>query len=88
LLSGKELVEAPVESATGALARYVSSVETKNFQPVNITFGLLPPLSEPEARRTRKKSERRKMQVELGLQKWVAWLQEIHPKEMAYTSAE
>ena len=88
LLSGKTLVEAPVESATGALARYVSSVETRNFQPVNITFGLLPPLPEPEARRTRKKSERRKFQVELGLQKWVAWLQEIHPKEMAYTSAE
>ena len=86
LLSGETLVEAPVESATGALARYVSSVETKNFQPVNITFGLLPPLSEPEARRARKKSERRKLQVELGLQKWVAWLQEIQPKEMAYTS--
>jgi methylenetetrahydrofolate--tRNA-(uracil-5-)-methyltransferase len=88
LLSGKELVEAPVESATGALARYVSSVETKNFQPVNITFGLLPPLAEPDARRTRKKSERRKLQVELGLQKWIAWLQEIHPKELAHTSAE
>ncbi|HSE22426.1 MAG TPA: methylenetetrahydrofolate--tRNA-(uracil(54)-C(5))-methyltransferase (FADH(2)-oxidizing) TrmFO [Pyrinomonadaceae bacterium] len=88
LLSGKDLVEAPVESATGALARYVSSVETKNFQPVNITFGLLPPLSEPDARRTGKKSERRKLQVEVGLQKWIAWLQEIHPKEMAYTSAE
>jgi len=86
LLSDETLVEAPVESATGALARYVSSVETKNFQPVNITFGLLPPLSEPEGRRARKKSERRKLQVELGLQKWVAWLQEIQPKEMAYTS--
>ncbi|HEY9500960.1 MAG TPA: hypothetical protein VIR01_04940, partial [Pyrinomonadaceae bacterium] len=86
--SGKSLVEPPVESATGALARYVSSVDTSNFQPVNITFGLLPPLTEPEARRTRKKSERRKQQVELGLQKRIAWLQQIHPLEMARSSAE
>src|SRR5678816_2437531 len=70
LSSGKSLVEPPVEGATGALARYVSSVDTSNFQPVYITFGLLPPLTEPEARRTRKKSERRKQQVELGLQEW------------------
>jgi methylenetetrahydrofolate--tRNA-(uracil-5-)-methyltransferase len=88
LSSGKSLVEPPVESATGALARYVSSVETSNFQPVNITFGLLPPLTEPEARRTRKKSERRKQQVELGLQKWIAWLQQIHPLDMARSSAD
>jgi methylenetetrahydrofolate--tRNA-(uracil-5-)-methyltransferase len=85
LLSNQPLVEAPAESATGALARYVSSVETTNFQPVNITFGLLPPLSEPEARRGRKKSERRKLQVELGLQEWRVWLQQIQPTEVACT---
>ncbi len=40
-LRGEDLIVAPYSSAVGALCRYVSSVETKNFQPVNITFGLL-----------------------------------------------
>src|SRR6266566_3256781 len=37
------LIQAPPLSATGALARYVSNAQTKNFQPVNITFALLEP---------------------------------------------
>ena len=41
---GKELLLAPPRSAIGALARYVSGAETKNYQPVNITFALLEPL--------------------------------------------
>src|SRR5581483_9378378 len=42
--NGEELLIAPPRSAIGALARYVSSAETKNYQPVNITFALLEPL--------------------------------------------
>jgi len=76
LLANESLIEAPARSAIGALARYVSQAETKNFQPVNITFGLLPPLPEHEQHRVRKKSERRKLQVELALKEWDAWLQE------------
>src|SRR5215210_2237060 len=34
LSAGKPLVTAPTTSAMGALARYVSSAETKNYQPV------------------------------------------------------
>nr|MBA3694967.1 methylenetetrahydrofolate--tRNA-(uracil(54)-C(5))-methyltransferase (FADH(2)-oxidizing) TrmFO [Acidobacteriota bacterium] len=40
LARGENLIVAPTNSAIGALCRYVSNVETKNFQPVNITFGL------------------------------------------------
>jgi methylenetetrahydrofolate--tRNA-(uracil-5-)-methyltransferase len=40
----ESLLTAPRLSAIGALCRYVSQTETKNFQPVNITFGLLEPL--------------------------------------------
>src|SRR5258708_1805206 len=43
LLGGKELLVAPPRSAIGALPRYVSTAETKNYQPINITFPLLPP---------------------------------------------
>jgi len=82
--SGAELLEAPAYSATGALARYVSHADAKNFQPVNITFALLPPLLEPARRKVRKKRERREMQVELALKEWAEWLQQNHtPQEMA-----
>ena len=40
ILQNKEMLTAPSNSAIGSLCRYVSNVETKNFQPVNITFGL------------------------------------------------
>jgi methylenetetrahydrofolate--tRNA-(uracil-5-)-methyltransferase len=58
------------------LARYVSQTETKNFQPVNITFALLPALVEPEHRRIRKKRERRQLQIELALKEWDEWIRQ------------
>ncbi len=83
LAFGRGLLEAPPRSATGALARYVSQAETRNFQPVNITFALLPPLPEPVQRGLRKKRERRQLQVELGLEEWKAWLQQNHKRNEA-----
>jgi methylenetetrahydrofolate--tRNA-(uracil-5-)-methyltransferase len=83
---GRNLIEAPAASATGALARYVSQADTKNFQPVNITFALLPPLDETARRTVRKKYERRKLQVELALKEWTEWLGKNH-KEAAQISA-
>ena len=80
------LIEAPTRSATGALARYVSQTETKNFQPVNITFALLPSLDELEHRRIRKKRERRQLQVDLALKEWDEWLQKNLKSRMASQS--
>src|SRR5207248_3230137 len=51
-------LEAPSKAATGALARYVSGADSKNYQPVNITFALLEPLAEDERRRFKRKRER------------------------------
>jgi len=76
LAHGDTLTVAPVSSATGALARYVSQTETKNFQPVNITFALLPPLPEPEQRRVRKKRQRRELQIDMALKEWDEWLKQ------------
>lgn len=78
-----QLVEAPDRSAIGALARYVSRTQTDNFQPVNITFALLPPLPEPEQRRLRKKRDRRGRQVELALVEWDTFLQQNLNREVA-----
>jgi len=77
LLAGKALVAAPVTTAIGALAHYVSHAEVKSFQPVNITFALLQPLAEQQKRRLKRKRDRRHFQVELALQAWDEWLQEI-----------
>jgi methylenetetrahydrofolate--tRNA-(uracil-5-)-methyltransferase len=78
---GRELIEAPLASATGALAHYVSHADSKNFQPVNITFALLPPLPEPVKRASRRKRERRQLQVELALKEWDEWLTQNTHKE-------
>ncbi len=73
--SGQPLIQAPRLSAIGALARYVSNAETKNFQPVNITFALLEPLPEQDRKRVRRKRDRHQLQVELALKEWDTWLQ-------------
>lgn len=78
LATSQPLIEAPTRSATGALARYVANAETKNFQPVNITFALLEPLDEQDRRRFRRKRDRHQFQVELALKEWSAWLQETN----------
>lgn len=47
-------VEFPDVTAHGALANYISNPEIENFQPMNINFGLIPPLTV----RIRKKREK------------------------------
>jgi methylenetetrahydrofolate--tRNA-(uracil-5-)-methyltransferase len=70
-------VNAPISGAIGALCRYVSGAETKNFQPVNITFGLLGELPLELRKKYRNKRERHGIQVELALKDWDEWLSEI-----------
>lgn len=77
LALNKEMIEAPVKSAIGALARYVSSVETKNYQPVNITFALLEPLPVEMRKKVRRKRDRHLLQVELALKDWNNWIVEV-----------
>ena len=56
LAEGLPPVFFPATTALGALGRYISSSEPKNYQPTNIAFGLLPPLAQ-EIRDKRKKKE-------------------------------
>jgi methylenetetrahydrofolate--tRNA-(uracil-5-)-methyltransferase len=87
LLLQQDLVQAPPATATGALARYVSSTATDNYQPVNITFALLEPLAEAERKRFRRKRERHAHQVALALQTWDDWLRTVQPQHAAPLSA-
>ena len=52
-LQGRALIDFPPETALGALALHIST-ENRDFQPMNINFGLLPPMPE----RIRGKRER------------------------------
>jgi len=83
LLDGEELLIAPRATAIGALAHYVSGAETKNYQPINITFALLVPLSPEQARSVRRKRDRHLLQVKLALAEWNQWLQVIAEPELA-----
>ncbi len=46
----------PVETCHGALANYITTADEKNFQPMNITFGLLPSL-ETKVKKSDRKSK-------------------------------
>jgi len=72
--AGRPLLEAPKQTATGALCRYVSGADATRYQPVNITFALLEPLAGDERRKFRRKRERHARQVELALREWDEWL--------------
>ena len=43
-LSGEAPIDFPRETALGALAHYVSDTTVVNFQPMNVNFGIIPPL--------------------------------------------
>ena len=72
------MLTAPLTSAIGALCRYVSNVETKNFQPVNITFGLLEPLPVELRKKHRNKRERHVVQVERALEDWDQFMRQAY----------
>ena len=83
LVDSRELIAAPASSATGALARYVSGADAKNFQPVNITFALLEPLTDVQRKSVRRKRDRHALQVKLALEQWDKWLQEVTSERTA-----
>lgn len=77
IIRNEEMLLAPSNSAIGSLCRYVSKTETKNFQPVNITFGLLEQPPVEIRKKYRNKRERHAIQVEMALEDWDQWLQKL-----------
>jgi methylenetetrahydrofolate--tRNA-(uracil-5-)-methyltransferase len=70
LASGFEMSPPPRASAFGSLVHYVTHASSKDFQPANITFDLLPPLEN----KIRDRRERHRLQCELGLREFEQWL--------------
>jgi methylenetetrahydrofolate--tRNA-(uracil-5-)-methyltransferase len=73
LARGRTPQAPPRRTAMGSLTNYVANADVRNFQPMNITFALLPPLEEADRRRLRRKVDRRRLQVELALKDFEEW---------------
>jgi len=69
LAIGDEPIPPPRATAFGSLVHYITQAESKNFQPANITFDLLPTL----ATRVRDRKERHRMQCEFALHEFDEW---------------
>lgn len=63
LALSKEPILFPHETALGSMARYITEADPKNFQPMNINFGLFPNLEE----RVKSKVERAEKHAERAL---------------------
>jgi len=69
LATGSEPVPPPRATALGSLVHYITQAESKNFQPANITFDLLPTL----ATRVRDRKERHRQQCAAALREVDDW---------------
>jgi methylenetetrahydrofolate--tRNA-(uracil-5-)-methyltransferase len=57
LLEGREPVPVPFTTALGSLSRHVSERDARNFQPANVTFGLMDDADIPKIRDKGKRRE-------------------------------
>ncbi|MBJ6751307.1 methylenetetrahydrofolate--tRNA-(uracil(54)-C(5))-methyltransferase (FADH(2)-oxidizing) TrmFO [Geomonas anaerohicana] len=72
MAKGEELVVPPAETAIGALARHITNTEAAHFQPMNVNYGLFPPLIGRI-----KKKEKRGLLAQRGLEALQAWLPKV-----------
>ena len=66
----------PRTTAVGALAYYVSHADPAHYEPSNITFGIMEPLSAPERRAAKGRRERKLALSERALASLDGWIQE------------
>ena len=69
-LRGKPPVDFPQETALGALALYISNETVEQFQPMNVNFGIIPPLGYKVKGKRNKNAElsRRALDILAGLE--------------------
>jgi methylenetetrahydrofolate--tRNA-(uracil-5-)-methyltransferase len=64
-LQGKPPVNFPQETAMGALALYISNESVADFQPMNVNFGIIPPLGYKVKGKRNKNAELSKRALEI-----------------------
>ena len=78
VLEGKQFQPPPATTAIGSLAHYITSPESaKNFQPMNINFGILEPLTVKKM----KKKEKHLLYGKRAMQDLIDWMQSRHLNE-------
>jgi methylenetetrahydrofolate--tRNA-(uracil-5-)-methyltransferase len=73
-MTGRPLAPVPATTAMGALVHHITGgADAKTFQPMNVNFGLFPPL--PEARGGRRgRKDRYRLYTDRAKADWTAWL--------------
>ncbi|WP_414897678.1 methylenetetrahydrofolate--tRNA-(uracil(54)-C(5))-methyltransferase (FADH(2)-oxidizing) TrmFO [Rhodovulum sp. YEN HP10] len=73
-IQGRSLPAVPATTATGALVTHITGgAEAKTFQPMNVNFGLFPPVEGPKGGR-RGRRDRYKGYTDRAKADWTAWL--------------
>jgi methylenetetrahydrofolate--tRNA-(uracil-5-)-methyltransferase len=68
LMRGSALLSFPKDTAIGSLMNYISDPERKDFQPMNISFGLMPSYFEIPLKKGESKNVRRELAANNALQ--------------------
>lgn len=82
---GEALSRPPETSALGGLLRHITGgADAETFQPMNVNFGLFPPLPGDETKKTRKRGRDRKAALaERALADVDGWLEASRPADAA-----
>ena len=74
-LNGQTPIDFPAETAIGALGQYVSNGSVGDFQPMNINFGIIPPLDHRVKGKRNKNAElsQRSLEILEGIKQEVLW---------------
>jgi len=80
LVEEDQPVPPPRDTALGSLIHYICNSDSRNFQPANITFDLLPPLDDDTRRRVRDKKERHRLQCQHALDCFDKWWAQMSEK--------
>ncbi len=77
MLQGQETAVPPETTAHGALIHYITNSHPSFFQPININFGLFPPIKDmKKGRRKIKKAERHQLIVNRALDELLLWIRQ------------
>ena len=77
-VQGGSLPAPPPETALGALLNHITGgAHAETYQPMNINFGLMPPIAGPKA----KKADRKRIYTDRARAALKEWLESVPPRD-------
>lgn len=87
-IAGREIAPPPDVTATGALLAHITGgADARSFQPMNVNFGLFPPLEGAKGGR-RSRKERYRAYTDRAKEAWRGWLERNFPEKGAAAIGE